>query len=98
MRIESPGTATCFTLPFEMNIAYSLPIERAIVLGYLASIDYKVFSDIVVGNLEEASGSALSLLSISREVFQERSLEEIIQLYDSEVERIANARSLIFCP
>jgi len=83
---------------FEMNIAYSLPIERAIVLGYLASIDYKVFSDIVVGNLEEASGSALSLLSLSREVFQERSLEEIIQLYDSEVERIANARSLIFCP
>ncbi len=83
---------------FEMNIAYSLPIERAIVLGYLASIDYKVFTDIVVGNLEEASGSALSLLSLSRQLFQERGLEEILQLYDNEFEQLGNARALIFCP
>ncbi|HEX9429852.1 MAG TPA: DEAD/DEAH box helicase family protein, partial [Candidatus Bathyarchaeia archaeon] len=83
---------------FEMNIAYNLPIERAIVLGYLASIDYKVFSDIVVGNLEEASGSALSLLSLSRQLFQERSLDEIVQLYHSEFDQISNPKALIFCP
>jgi len=83
---------------FEMNIAYSMPIEKAIVLGYLASIDYKVFSDVVVGNLEEASGSALSLLSLSRQLFEERSLDEIIQLYYNEFDQISNPRALIFCP
>src|SRR5207249_1499553 len=83
---------------FDMNIAYNLPIEKAIVFGYVASIDYNVFSDIVVGNLEAASQTSFSLLSLSRQLFRERGLDEIIHLYELEFERLGNARALIFCP
>lgn len=83
---------------FDGNVAYSLPIERAIVLGYLASIDYRVFSDIVVGNLEEASQSAWSLLQLSRRILRERDFDEVLQMYDSEFQSLNNPRALIFCP
>jgi len=83
---------------FDNHIAYSLPIEKAIVLDYLASINYRVFTDILVADPTETSRSAFSLFDLDRRLFRPRDFGDIAGIFRSAFQNLDRPRAILFCP
>ncbi len=83
---------------FNNNVAFDLPIEKAVVLDYLASINYRIYTDIIVEDFAETSRSAISLVDLDQRLFRPRAFSDIASLFQSEFESLSDPRAILFCP
>lgn len=83
---------------FNNNIIYEFPLEKALVQGYLASIDYDIFTDYIRTDLDSYLTSTHNLMEINNNIFLPRSTEEIAEICNKEFEKIEKFKTIIFCP
>ena len=83
---------------YENNIPYQMDLIKALSRGYLAPVEYEIFSS----NLDDFSikeaGQKYTIKDLNRYLFIPRRDEEIAKLFYEKIKKIKNAKALVFCP
>ncbi|MDD5226231.1 MAG: DEAD/DEAH box helicase family protein [Candidatus Omnitrophica bacterium] len=80
------------------NEIYSLPLEEALVRGYLTPVDYRLLADEVSRQkMLETPAGKLSIKYLNRTIFIPKRDEEIAKIITEHCEDIDDPRVMIFC-
>jgi len=77
---------------------FSLPLEKALVMGLLTKIDYHLITDEIIDFGKIENPYRMSLKELNRKIFLPKRDSEIVRIIAEKTKSIANPRIMIFCP
>ncbi len=76
---------------------YSLPLPKALALGYLTPIDYRLITDPVIELGRIKNPCKLSLKELNKRIFVPRRDDEIVRIIHAKCQGIEHPRIIVFC-
>ena len=77
---------------------FELPLEKALALGYLTPLDYRILTDeIEIKKILEIDGKKWSVSALNHQIFVPKRDKEIARIIAMETSRIKDAKTIIFC-
>ena len=77
---------------------FNLPLEKALALGYLAPVDYRILTDeIQTDKIIETPDKRWSVSALNRQIFVPKRDEEIVRLIGQYTKDVKDLKMIVFC-
>ena len=77
--------------------AYSLPLERALALGLLAQVDYRIVTDEIIELRKIRNPYRLSIEELNKRIFVPKRDKEIARIISEKITDLRDPKIIIFC-